>query len=110
MRKSAFYMNELKVFSPSARAHTLFDVDMQATTRATDYSNSARSRKHHVGGGFLPGGLHLQRGSTAGVNNRMMKARGSVIEMAGKGRPQTQRGNVVDIEDGNKAGGVITKN
>jgi hypothetical protein len=27
MRKSAMYMDELKVFSPSARAHTLFDVD-----------------------------------------------------------------------------------
>jgi hypothetical protein len=27
MRKSALYMDELKVFSPSARAHTLFDVD-----------------------------------------------------------------------------------
>ena len=27
MRKSAMHMDELKVFSPSARAHTLFDVD-----------------------------------------------------------------------------------
>ena len=29
MRKSGMYMDELKVFSPSARAHTLFDVDTQ---------------------------------------------------------------------------------
>lgn len=52
MRKSAFYMDELKAFSPSARAHTLFDVDAaggpgagqgNATTRATDYTLTSRS-------------------------------------------------------------------
>ena len=47
MRKSAFYMDELKAFSPSARAQTLFDVDnvggAQATTRATEYTVGSRT-------------------------------------------------------------------